>query len=456
MTNSAHSAFSAVIQNIKEIHQMTKPLWDKGLPVSDWVTRFTVGNDPQWDTMLLPYDLRGTEAHVWGLAQIGILTNDEHRQIAAVLDELEKKWESGDLVVEVADEDCHTVIERALTERLGETGKKIHAGRSRNDQVLVALRLWLRDAVKAVVTEEKAVVDALLDQAEAHSDVLMPGYTHLQRAMPSTVGLWAASFAEVLLGDLEALVADAEAVDVSPWGSAAGYGVPFLELPRDAVAERLGFQGDQRHVGAVQLSRGKGEARIVHGLVQTAATINRLASDLVLFSTNEFGFVSLPVEHTTGSSIMPQKRNPDVLELARGTYHRLTSELNLLLSLPANLPSGYHRDLQLTKEAAMRSTIIARDLLTAVSQILPGLEWNEERLTNALSTDLFATAEAMRRVREGSPFREAYREVAADLSSIEVPASDEVLAAYVTSGTPGRLDTEALRRRAAAFGDLTG
>ena len=420
-------------------------LWEKGTAAEDWVTRFTVGEDWRWDTLLLPYDVEGTRAHAWALSDIGVLTEDEFEEISNALDAIRDEALAGALTVTVEDEDCHTVIERELTARLGEVGKKIHAGRSRNDQVLVALRLWLRDALASVASEAAAATEALVSLAEAQDDVLMPGYTHLQRAMPSTVGLWAAGFAELFVDDLVGLAEARDRTNVSPWGSAAGYGVPSLNLPCTAVADRLGFDGVQTHVTSVQLSRGKREAAVVHALVQLAATANRLASDLVLFNTAEFGFVTLPVEHTTGSSIMPQKRNPDVLELARATYHRLTAELHLLLGLPANLPSGYHRDLQLTKEAVMRAVLTSRDLFLALRHVLPGLRFNAETTTAALSPDLFATAEALDRVRAGTPFREAYQAVGLDLDSLTTPRAKDALAAYDSPGSPGQVQADALR-----------
>jgi len=269
--------------------------------------------------------------------------------------------------------------------------------------------------------------------------------------MPTTVAVWAAGFADLLTDDLGTLRAARQSVDASPWGSAAGYGVPVLDLPRDAVAERLGFERTQA-IAAVQLSRGKAEATAVHALVQLGLTLNRLAADLALFATSEFGFVKLPVEHTTGSSIMPQKRNPDVLELARATYHRLTAELHLLLTLPANLPSGYHRDLQLTKEATMRAVLAAQDLVTAVGAVLPGVQWQAEAMRAALSPDLFATAEALKQVKAGTPFRDAYRDVGTHLDALTVPDAADALAAYTGAGTPGNVDVDALRQRLADAG----
>ncbi len=422
------------------------PIWHKGTAAADWVTRFTVGEDWRWDTILLPYDLQGTRAHAWALGQAGVLTEAEVAEVLAALDAIREGWQAGEITVTVQDEDMHTVIERELTERLGVAGKKIHAGRSRNDQVLTALRLWLRDALAEIAGATTAVAGALLDHAETHQRVLMPGYTHGQRAMPTTVAVWAAGYADLLADDLGTLAAAWRTADTLPWGSAAGYGVPVLDLDRAAVADRLGFSRVQA-VAAVQLSRGKVEATVVHALVQIGQTVNRLSSDLWLFATSEYGFVTLPHEHTTGSSIMPQKRNPDVLELARATVHRLTAELSLLLTLPANLPGGYHRDLQLTKEAVMRAVLATQDLLSATVAVLPGIAWHPGRMRAALSPDLFATAAALRQVEQGIPFRDAYRDVGTHLARLDVPSDDAALADYCSDGTPGRVDVAALRQR---------
>ena len=410
------------------------------------MTRFTVGGDAGWDTILLPYDLEGTRAHAWALGQAGVLTEAEVQEVSAALDAIRQSWQAGRVTVTVQDEDMHTVIERELTARLGDAGRKIHAGRSRNDQVLTALRLWLRDALAEIAGATTAVAGALLDHADAGQARLMPGYTHGQRAMPTTVAVWAAGYADLLADDLGTLAAAWRTADALPWGSAAGYGVPVLDLDRDAVAQRLGFSRVQA-VAAVQLSRGKVEAAVVHALVQIGQTVNRLSSDLWLFATSEYGFVTLPHEHTTGSSIMPQKRNPDVLELARATVHRLTAELSLLLTLPANLPGGYHRDLQLTKEAVMRAVLATQDLLAAAAAVLPGITWNADRMRAALSPDLFATAAALRQVEAGVPFRDAYRAVGASLDQLAVPSDADALADYASAGTPGNVDVDALRQR---------
>ncbi|ARA92099.1 argininosuccinate lyase [Rhodothermaceae bacterium RA] len=421
-------------------------LWQKGTRVQDWVTRFTVGDDYRWDTFLLPYDITGTRAQAWALQQIGILTDEEVARIDRALDQLAGEVEAGAVVVHPEDEDCHTVIEQYLTHHLGDVGKKIHTGRSRNDQVLVALRLFLREQVRRAAEQVVTLAEELCRLGEAYDDALMPGYTHLQRAMPTTAGLWAMGYAELLTSDLEVLHQAHEQINVSPLGSAAGYGVPYLALPRDAVAERLGFQGLQRHVPAVQLSRGKLELQVVHAFVQVAATLNRMASDLVLYNTAEFGFVELPAAYCTGSSIMPQKQNPDVLELARATYHRLLAEMQVLLTLPANLPSGYHRDLQLTKEAAMRSAFVTQDVLTAMRHLLPGIRFRRDRMREACSPELFATAEALRQVQAGVPFREAYRAAAASVDALDAPDPQEALAAYHVAGYPGQVRPDEVRR----------
>ena len=428
-------------------------LWNKGTDAADWVTRFTVGEDHVWDTYLLPYDIKGTRVQAWALNHIDILSDDELKAIESALDELDMLVSSGAVVVRQEDEDCHTVIERFLTEKLGETGRRIHTGRSRNDQVLIALRMFLREAGREIGTGARSIIESLCRIGESYDDVMMPGYTHEQRAMPSTPALWAMGYAELLLEDLETLRHATNAVNISPAGTAAGYGVPMLPLPREEMARRAGFRGLQLHVTAAQLSRGKLEMQFVHALVQIAATLNRLATDLVLYNSEEFGFVRLPDEMCTGSSIMPQKKNPDVFELARAAYHRIGAEMQLLQTLPSNLPSGYHRDLQLTKEAVMRATLRSADLVTAMEQGIAGVHFDRDRLRSSLTSDLFATAEALRRVREGTPFRDAYREAAESLSNLQVPADADALADYLADGYPGRCRPDIVSRRLDDFAD---
>ena len=421
---------------------MATPLWQNdptAAPAPDnWAHRFTVGDDYKWDRALLPYDVEASRAHAWGLHQIGVLAGDEWARIGDALDALLDAFEDGDVTVTPADEDCHSVLERFVTEHAGTAGKKLHTGRSRNDQVLAALRLYLRDALATVGARAVALAEALCDLAERHPDVLMPGYTHLQRAMPSTVALWALGYAETLADDLDALRHARRRINVSPLGSAAGYGVPVVDLPREAVAERLGFRDVQTHATAVQLSRGKHEQAVAHACTQVGGTGNRLASDLVLFATAEFDFVDLSPEHCTGSSIMPQKQNPDVLELARGYHHRLTAELQALATGPANLPGGYHRDLQLTKGAVLRSVQMTSDVLTALAQVVRATTFKTEQTQAACTTDLFATQRALERVAEGVPFRAAYQTVSQASAASEPADPAAVLSAYNTPGSPGQ------------------
>jgi len=419
---------------------MTDPLWhnDAGPATDDWVHRFTVGDDYEWDRLLLPYDVRASRAHAWGLRQIDVLSATEWMRIGDALDALLDAFEAGEVTVTPEDEDCHTVIERFVTAHAGAAGEKLHTGRSRNDQVLAALRLYLRDALATIGGRAVALADALCDLADRHPDVLMPGYTHLQRAMPSTAALWALGYAETLAGDLDALRHARHRINVSPLGSAAGYGVPVIDLPRKAVADRLGFRAVQTHATAVQLSRGKHALAVTHACTQVGATCNRLASDLVLFATAEFDFVDLPPEHCTGSSIMPQKQNPDVLELARAYHHRLAAEMQHLATGPSNLPGGYHRDLQLTKAAVLRSVEITADMLTALTEVVRGVTFNPEQTRAACTPNLLATQQALEQVAEGVPFRSAYQQAAAADTEPGPIDPAAVLDAYATDGTPGQ------------------
>ena len=420
-------------------------LWKKDTEIMDWVTRFTVGDDYRWDTLLIGYDIIGTRAHAEGLLEIGLLTLEEIRAIDNVLTQLTDQVENGDIVVRPEDEDCHTVIEGYLTKELGDIGKKIHTGRSRNDQVLTALRLFMRAQLKEIGKKLVAITDKLCALGDANKTAIMPGYTHYQRAMPTTAGLWALGYGELMLSDIQALHHAIDQINTSPLGSAAGYGVPLIALPREKNADRLGFSSLQTNVTATQLSRGKLELHAVHALIQVAATFNRMASDLILYNTSEYGFVELPVEFCTGSSIMPQKKNPDVLELVRANYHRLLAEMQVLLTLPANLPSGYHRDLQLTKEAVMRSILLSADIAEAMLNLLPAVRFNEERMKAATTPELFATQIAIEKVLSGMPFRDAYREAAKESESGHIAVDEEALHAYLVNGYPGQTNPGTIR-----------
>ncbi len=414
---------------------------------ADWMMSFTVGNDYEWDAYLLAYDARATRAHANGLHVAGILLDEELSTLLAAIDKLDHAIEDGQVLIRPEDEDCHTVIERFLTEVAGDVGRKVHTGRSRNDQVVAALRLFLRDVLYDTVDQVCTLGDMTTEIGVQFEKAELPGYTHMQRAMPSTLGLWGMGYAEVVTEDLTHLHSAIAAVNRSPLGSAAGYGVPYLVLPREQVAEELGFASVQENVTAVQLSRGKIEMAVVHALLQVGASLNRMASDLVLFSSAEFRFVELPVEYSTGSSIMPQKRNPDVFELIRANYHRLVAEMSLLMTSSANLTSGYHRDLQLTKESVMRSCFVLRSMLQAMNTVLPVVQFQTENMKKACTDELYATAYAMKLVKKGIPFRTAYREAAANKTGWSDERAVAGQTGYKIDGYPGRAAVDSVRQR---------
>ncbi len=403
-----------------------------------------------FDHRLAPFDIAGSKAHSAMLAQVGLITAKERAAIHAGLDAILAEIEAGGFKWDQKLEDVHMNIEQALTKRVP-AAAKLHTARSRNDQVATDMRLWFKHAAAVLGEKILGAQRALLAVASAHRDVLIPGYTHLQRAMPSTAALWTLGYAETLAGDLDALRHARRRINVSPLGSAAGYGVPVIDLPREAVADRLGFRAVQTHATAVQLSRGKHALAVGHACTQVGATCNRLASDLVLFATAEFDFVDLPPEHCTGSSIMPQKQNPDVLELARAYHHRLAAQMQSLATGPSNLPGGYHRDLQLTKAAVLRSVEMTSDVLTALAEVVRGVTFNPERTRAACAPDILATQRALERVAEGVPFRSAYQQAAdAEPGPVDPGA---VLDAYETDGTPGQERPDRVRSRLDAHGD---
>ncbi len=391
-------------------------LWEKGLPLDQRILRFTAGEDHQLDARLVPYDVRASQAHARMLAAQGLLDAADADAICDGLDALAASHAAGEWRIELEDEDVHSALERHLTARIGEAGGRVHLGRSRNDQVLVALRLYMKDAVARLGTAADDVIAALHQLANDQGDIALPGYTHMQPAMPSSVALWAGGFATELTDDRDGLLAACRRVDRNPLGSAAGYGVPGLPLDRDATCRALGFAGNHEPVTAVQLSRGKAEATIVFELALMLGDLGRLAADLLLFYTEEFAFVTLPGEMTTGSSIMPQKRNPDVFELLRGAHATANGALVELLGITAKLTSGYHRDLQRIKAPLFRTLDLASDCLTIAAHALAGVRFRPENI--ALADELYAAERANALViGEGIPFREAYRRVAAELAT---------------------------------------
>jgi argininosuccinate lyase len=385
-------------------------LWDKGAPLDERVLRYTAGDDHALDNRLVAYDARASIAHAEMLHARGLLSAQDLEAIRNGLNELAAEHARGEWHVVLEHEDGQTALENLLTQRIGEAGKRVHLGRSRNDQVLTALRLYLRDAVDELSTRTTTVANSLDELGKREADVPLPGYTHMQQAMPSSVALWAGGFAAELRDDAQALALVKRRVDKSPLGSAAGYGAPNLPLDREDTRKRLNFAAVHEPVTAVQLSRGKAEAQLLFEIALVMQDVGRLAADLMLFYTQEFSFVELPDAFTTGSSIMPQKRNPDVFELIRGRTSTAQACLMEVMGIVAKLPSGYQRDLQLIKVPLFRGIDLCLDTLAILPSALDGIRFRKERIK--LDPSIHAAAEANELVvREGIPFREAYRRV---------------------------------------------
>jgi argininosuccinate lyase len=389
-------------------------LWDKGTSLDAQVLDYTAGDDHALDNRLVAYDIRASIAHAEMLAERTLLSPTDLEAIRAALTAIGEEHRHGKWRMSLEQEDCQTAIENLLTARLGAAGGRLHAGRSRNDQVLAALRLYLRDAAQALSQGALAVAEALNALAARHGDQELPGYTHMQQAMPSSVALWALGFAAELRDDAEGLLATQRRSSKNPLGSAAGFGTPNLDIDREATRRRLGFAVTQEPVTAVQLSRGKAEAQLLFEATLLTQDLGRLAADLLLFYTQEFGYVSLPEAFTTGSSIMPQKRNPDVFELIRGRSAVAHAALNEVLSITQKLTSGYHRDLQLIKPPLFRAIDSCMQTLAILPNALNGVHFRPENIR--LDPGIHAAAAANTLVaKEGVPFREAYRQVAAKL-----------------------------------------
>ena len=387
-------------------------LWDKGEPLDERVLRYTAGEDHRLDARLIAYEVRSSVAHAEMLHAQGLLGAADLAAVRRGLAELGAAHAAGEWQIELAEEDAQTALEERLAARIGEAARRVHLGRSRNDQVLTALRLYLRDAVEQLATGAESVAAALDTLAAREVEAPLPGYTHSQPAMPSSVPLWAGGWAACLRDDATGIRAVRRRLDECPLGSAAGYGVPLLPLDREATAKALGFAAPQEPVTAVQLSRGKAETQLLFELALLMQDLGRLAAELVLFSMAEIGFVQLSGELTTGSSIMPQKKNPDVFELVRGRSATAQACLHEALAITAKLPSGYHRDLQLLKAPLFRGIDLAAESCAVMAHALAGVRFRRDRIR--LAPELYATEEAYRLVlEEGVPFREAYRRVAA-------------------------------------------
>lgn len=426
---------------------MSNYVWQAGdgVEVDQAVMEFMAGEDVQLDRELFPFDIRATAAHVRGLARIGILEQRESDVLCALLDELLEAFRSGAFKLDVRFEDGHSAIEFYLTERAGKAGSRVHTGRSRNDQVAVATRLYLKDRLRRLAELTGGIAQACLQQAGRNATTAMPGYTHLQRAVPSSVGLWMGGFAEAFTDNLAFTRLVTQIIDSSPLGTAAGYGVN-LPLDREGVAAELGFARLQVNPMYAQNSRGKFEVMALQAALHAMQDLRRLAWDLSLFTTSEFGFIRLPARYTTGSSIMPNKSNPDVVELLRGraaTVEAAITEIQSVLSLP----SGYQRDLQLTKAPLIRGMHAALQALAIVPALIGGLEFDEQRMREAVSADMFATDIALQQAAEGVPFREAYREAKRKPGGNEAPDVARSLAARLSPGGCGDLRLDQIRER---------
>ncbi len=434
---------------------MSEPIWKKGGQGEGpgaAVMRFLAGEDVVLDRQLIRFDIRASQAHVNGLARIGLLSADEAEVLVAGLAKIDEQLVSGERVLDERFEDGHSALETWLTEQLGPLGGKVHTGRSRNDQVAVALRLYMKDrlaALRAVCTE---VAKVLLQRAKAEGELPMPGYTHLQRAMPMSVGLWQAGHAEAFIDNAELAALTHRWLDASPLGTASGFGVN-LPLAREAVAEELDFARLVVNPQYAQNSRGKVELQALGALAAATMDVRRLAWDLSLFTTSEFDFVRLPDGWCTGSSLMPNKRNPDVVELLRAA-HGVVAGARVELESVLSLPSGYQRDLQATKPPLLRAFESGLQALALVPDLIGAIEWNETAMRAAISPDMFATDLSVDLAREGVPFREAYREVGMRLKDI---TADDVVASLenrVSPGACGALSLDLLAERLSAIEEI--
>jgi argininosuccinate lyase len=427
----------------------TTTLWSPGAVPDAAMLAYTAGEDRPWDARLLRWDVLGSLGHIETLRASRLLTPREHARLRAGLRAALTEVDAGRLRVAPAQEDVHTAIEDWLTRRLPGIGERLHTGRSRNDQVATDLRLYLKDRLLALHAGALDLAEALLDFASHHRSVLWPGYTHQRRAMPSSVGLWAGAYAEGMLDTAEALAGLWPAVDRSPLGSAAGYGVP-LRLKREAAARALGFAALDHNVATVQGGRGKLEAAALFWCTQLGHELARLSQDVILFSAEEYGYLVLPPELATGSSIMPHKRNPDLFELTRARTAALEGDLVSLLQIKGKLAGGYQRDFQLLKEPLMRGLERTAAMLAIVTHAVPRLEVDRARCAAALAGGALATDEVMRRVEQGLPFRTAYRQVAVALEAGEgfpAPSPAKLIARRSSTGGVGNLGLHLVRAR---------
>ncbi len=428
-------------------------LWQKNTNTSEAVELFTIGNDREMDMYLAPFDVQGSLAHIKMLQSIGLLTSDEWKVLSVELKNIYKEIEAGTFSLKHDVEDIHSQVELLLTERLGEVGKKIHSGRSRNDQVLVDLKLFFRSEIEQLVNNTNTLFQLLQQKSEEYKENLLPGYTHLQLAMPSSFGLWLGAYAESLVDDVITLQSAYKVVNKNPLGSAAGYGSSF-PLNRTFTTELLGFDTLHYNVVYAQMSRGKSERIAAQALSNVAATLNKLSMDCALYMNQNFGFISFPDELTTGSSIMPHKKNPDVFELIRAKCNQLQALPNDVALLTTNLPSGYHRDFQLLKEYLFPAFITINSCINMMHLMISNIQVKENLLSDERYKYLFSVEEVNSLVLQGVPFRDAYKKVGVAIEEGKFEYSTTVN--HTHEGSIGNLCTkqiaEAMQEAIKAFG----
>jgi len=420
-------------------------LWQKAIGNKKEVEQFTIGRDPEFDLILAPFDVLASMAHAEMLESIALLTKEENQILQQGLKEIYAEIGQGNFKIDVGVEDVHSQVEFLLTERYGEVGKKLHSGRSRNDQVLVDLKLYYRAAIRELVVEAAILFDLLLVLADKHKDDLMPGYTHTQLAMPSSFGLWSSSFAEGLTEDLGLLKAAFDLSNKNPLGSAAGYGSSF-PLNRTLTTALLGFADLHHNVINAQNSRGKTEKTLAFALSGIAGTLNRLAADVCLFMNQHFGFIGFPDDLTTGSSIMPHKKNPDVFELIRAKTNQIAAVPNTVNLLLANTTTGYHRDLQLLKEEIFPALATMKDCLAMSSFMLRSIQVKKEILQDPFFKHVFSVEVVNELVLKGVPFRDAYKQVGMDIESGAF-SPDQTALKHTHEGSIGNLQLPAIQEK---------
>ena len=422
---------------------MPGKLWDKNIEINKEIERFTVGRDREMDLYLAPYDVLGSIAHITMLEQIGLLEKEELTRLTAELKAIYARCKRGEFVIEDGVEDIHSQVELLLTRKLGDIGKKIHSGRSRNDQVLLDVKLFIRHRLKGVVEAVTELFDALQQKSEQYKTVLMPGYTHLQIAMPSSFGLWFGAYAESLTDDMLFLQAAYKQANRNPLGSAAGYGSSF-PLNRTLTTRLLGFDSMTYNVVYAQMGRGKTERNVAFALASVAATLSKLAFDACLFNSQNFSFVKLPDSCTTGSSIMPHKKNPDVFELIRAKSNKLQALPEQIMLVINNLPSGYFRDLQIIKEVFLPAFDELEDCLQMTTYIIQRMEVNAHILDNSMYDPIFSVEEVNRLSAEGVPFRDAYKQVALQIAQGTYRADKQIR--HTHEGSIGNLCNEEIKQ----------